>query len=97
MKSIKILFAIAVLVMALAPVGAQDVTTVSMWFSEGSTLDCWGPIMLEFNDIDPSIQLEIVPQADTWNVTRTAVAGGGGPTSFARPVPHLSTKWRRPA
>ncbi len=78
MKHLKILLAIAVLVLALAPVGAQDVTTVSMWFSEGSTLDCWGPLMLEFNDIDPSIQLEIVPQANAWDVTRTAVAGGGG-------------------
>lgn len=87
MKHLKILFAIAVLIMALAPVGAQDVTTVSMWFSEGSTLDCWGPLMLEFNDIDPSIQLEIVPQANAWDVTRTAVAGGGGPDVVRTPGP----------
>ena len=87
MKHFKILFAIAILALALAPVGAQDVTTVSMWFSEGSTLDCWGPLMLEFNDVDPSIQLEIVPQADTWNVTRTAVAGGGGPDIVRTPGP----------
>ncbi|MDE2854255.1 MAG: extracellular solute-binding protein [Chloroflexota bacterium] len=87
MKGIKILFAIAVLVLALAPVGAQDVTTVTMWFSEGSTLDCWGPLMLEFNDIDPSIQLEIVPQANAWDVTRTAVAGGGGPDVVRTPGP----------
>ncbi len=87
MKHFKILFAIAVLALTLAPVGAQDVTTVSMWFSEGSTLDCWGPIMLEFNEVDPSVQLEIVPQADTWNVTRTAVAGGGGPDIVRTPGP----------
>ena len=87
MKRLKILFAIVVLVLALAPVGAQDVTTVTMWFGEGSTLDCWGPIMLEFNEVDPSVQLEIVPQADTWNVTRTAVAGGGGPDIVRTPGP----------
>jgi len=87
MKGFKLLFAVAVLIMALAPVGAQDVTTVSMWFSEGSTLDCWGPIMLEFNDIDPSVQLEIVPQANAWDVTRTAVAGGGGPDVVRTPGP----------
>ena len=87
MKQFKLLFAVAVIILALAPVGAQDVTTVTMWFAEGSTLDCWGPLMLEFNDVDPSIQLEIVPQADTWNVTRTAVAGGGGPDIVRTPGP----------
>ena len=87
MKRFKILFAVAVIVLALAPVGAQDVTTVTMWFSEGSTLDCWGPLMLEFNDVDPSIQLEIVPQANSWDVTRTAVAGGGGPDIVRTPGP----------
>ena len=78
MKHLKILFAIAVLVLALTPVGAQDVTTVTTWLGEGSTLECWGTIMLEFNEVDPSVQLEIVTQANTWDVTRTAVAGGGG-------------------
>ena len=87
MKRSKLLFAIAALLIALAPAAAQDVTTVSMWFSEGSTLDCWGPLMLEFNDIDPSIQLEIVPQANAWDVTRTAVAGGGGPDVVRTPGP----------
>ena len=87
MKRIKLLFVITVLVLSLAPVGAQDVTTVSMWFSEGSTLDCWGPIMEEYNEIDPSIQLQIVPQANAWDVTRTAVAGGGGPDIVRTPGP----------
>ena len=81
---------IAVVLALLVPMGmvnAQDVTTVTMWFAEGSTLDCWGPIMESFNEVDPSIQLEIVPQADTWNVTRTAVAGGGGPDIVRTPGP----------
>ena len=81
---------IAVVLALLIPMGmvnAQDVTTVTMWFAEGSTLDCWGPIMESFNEVDPSIQLEIVPQADTWNVTRTAVAGGGGPDIVRTPGP----------
>ena len=87
-KAVK-LFVIALfaLMIPLGSVSAQDVTTVTMWFGEGSTLDCWGPIMLEFNDVDPSVQLEIVPQADTWNVTRTAVAGGGGPDIVRTPGP----------
>lgn len=81
---------IAVVLALLIPMGmvnAQDVTTVTMWFAEGSTLDCWGPIMESFNEVDPSVQLEIVPQADTWNVTRTAVAGGGGPDIVRTPGP----------
>ena len=79
-KTLKILFiALLALMIPLGSVGAQDVTTVSMWFNEGSSLDCRGPIMEEFNDIDSSIQLQIVPQANAWDVTRTAVAGGGGP------------------
>ena len=87
MKHMKHLLAVVILLFAFTVVGAQDVTTVTMWFGEGSTLDCWGPIMLEFNDIDPAVQLEIVPQADTWNVTRTAVAGGGGPDIVRTPGP----------
>ena len=87
MKHLKHLLALVILLCAFTAVGAQDVTTVTMWFGEGSTLDCWGPIMLEFNDVDPAVQLEIVPQADTWNVTRTAVAGGGGPDIVRTPGP----------
>ena len=81
---------IAIVLVLLIPMGmanAQDVTTVTMWFNEGTTLDCWGPIMESFNEVDPSIQLEIVPQADSWNVTRTAVAGGGGPDIVRTPGP----------
>ena len=91
---------IAVVLALLVPMGmvnAQDVTTVTMWFDEGTTLDCWGPIMESFNEVDPSIQLEIVPQANSWDVTRTAVAGGGDLTSSARRGPLSSTKWRKPA
>ena len=87
-KTLKILFiALLALMIPLGSVGAQDVTTVSMWFNEGSSLDCRGPIMEEFNDIDSSIQLQIVPQANAWDVTRTAVAGGGGPDVVRTPGP----------
>ncbi len=87
MKGIKLLFVIAILALALAPVGAQDVATVSMWLGESATMDCWTEVLNTFNDIDPSIQLEIVPQADTWNTTLTAVVGGAGPDIVRTPGP----------
>ena len=73
----KIIFAITILILALAPVGAQDVATVTHWMSESSSALCRAEVYREFNELDASIQVNIVPQADTWNVTRTAVAGGG--------------------
>ncbi len=87
LKRSLLIVAVLALLIPMGMVNAQDVTTVTMWFAEGSTLDCWGPIMESFNEVDPSIQLEIVPQADTWNVTRTAVAGGGGPDIVRTPGP----------
>ena len=87
LKRSLLIVAVLALLIPMGMVNAQDVTTVTMWFAEGSTLDCWGPIMESFNEVDPSVQLEIVPQADTWNVTRTAVAGGGGPDIVRTPGP----------
>ena len=40
-----------------------------------------------FNAIDPSVQVEIVLQADAWDVTRTAIVGGAGPDIVRSPGP----------
>ena len=87
LKRSLLIAAVLALLIPMGMVNAQDVTTVTMWFDEGTTLDCWGPIMESFNEVDPSIQLEIVPQANSWDVTRTAVAGGGGPDIVRTPGP----------
>ena len=87
MKRLKTLFSIVVLLLALSSVGAQDVTTVSMWFGESEYAQCITDVVNGFNDINPALQIEIVPQADTWNTTRTAVAGGGGPDVVRSPGP----------
>jgi raffinose/stachyose/melibiose transport system substrate-binding protein len=87
-KTLKILFiALLALMIPIGSVGAQDVANVSMWLGESETMECWAGVLNTFNDIDASIQLEIVPQADTWNTTRTAVAGGGGPDIVRTPGP----------
>ncbi len=88
MKRFKLILSIVVLLLALSSVGAQDVTTVTMWFGESAFAQCLSDILTEgFNAIDPGVQLEIVPQADTWNTTRTAVVGGGGPDIVRTPGP----------
>lgn len=82
---------IAVVLALLIPMGmvnAQDVTTVTMWTSDGETAQCYSDILTEgFNAIDPSVQLEIVLQAEAWNTTRTAVVGGAGPDIVRTPGP----------
>lgn len=87
MNRLKLLLAIAVLILALVPVGAQDAATITHWMGEGSSALCRAEVYREFNDIDPAVQVEIVPQADTWNVTRTAIAGGAGPDVVTTPGP----------
>ena len=88
MNRFKLVFAIAVLILALAPVGAQDVTTVNMWLGDGATSECMSGIIADgFNAIDPGVQVDIVLQANAWDVTRTAVVGGAGPDIVRSPGP----------
>ena len=85
------LFVIA-LIALLSSVGfanaQDDVVTVTMWQGDGETATCMSDILMEgFNAIDPAVQLEIVLQADAWNITRTAVVGGAGPDIVRSPGP----------
>ncbi|MCY4145824.1 MAG: extracellular solute-binding protein [Chloroflexi bacterium] len=88
MKQFKILFSIAMLFLAISSAGAQDVTTVTMWYPDGSSAECRADIIAEgFNAIDPAVHLDIVLQANTWDATRVAVVGGGGPDIVRTPGP----------
>jgi len=49
MNRFKLLFAVAVLILALAPVGAQDATTISMWFGESEYAQCITEVVNGFN------------------------------------------------
>ena len=88
-KCLKIVFvALLVLLIPLGGASAQDVTTVTMWYPDGANAECRADIISEgFNAIDPSLQVDIVLQANAWDTTRTAVVGGAGPDIVRSPGP----------
>lgn len=72
----------------LGAVKAQDSVTLQIWFNAGADPSCTAPLIMEnFNALDPALQIEIIEQPESWNVTRTAVAGGGGPDIVISPGP----------
>lgn len=71
---------------ALSIASAQ--VTLTMWMGDGDTAQCMQPIITEdFNAKHDDVQIEILLQADQWDVTRTAVVGGGGPDIVRSPGP----------
>src|SRR6185503_2986678 len=72
-------------------VRAQDKIKISFWFNppEGSM----GPTCVIdngikiFNETSKTIQVDAVAQPNTWDATRTALAGGAGPDVVGTPGP----------
>jgi raffinose/stachyose/melibiose transport system substrate-binding protein len=94
------LLAAALLVFLLAPWagGRSDVAasqaepaTVTMWLDTGGgaeTAECVIANAIEpFNAANPNIQVQASEQANNYEATRTALAGGGGPDIVSTPGP----------
>ena len=66
-------------------------TAISVWvddeISDQCIIDTIGPA---FNAQSETIKVEFVSQAEQWSVTRTAVAGGGGPDVVITPGPSFA-------
>ena len=87
MKQLKLILVIAVLLFALAAVGAQDVTTVVWWTESGDEVDEYLiPLLADaFNAEHDTIQLEIIGQETLNDVNRTALQAGAAPDIIQTP------------
>lgn len=67
---------------------AGEKTTVSFWYGTGATAECVVENSVDpFNEQSDSIVVEVVHQAEQWDATRTALAGGAGPDIVVTPGP----------
>ncbi|MDQ3655002.1 MAG: extracellular solute-binding protein [Chloroflexota bacterium] len=70
---------------------AQEVTTLTLWLDTtggSATADCIMANAVDpFNASHDSIQVEATLQANSWDATRTALAGGAGPDLVGTPGP----------
>ncbi len=95
---------LAALALALvAPLGivsaggaAAQETTVSMWLGiSGSTdtADCVVANAIDpFNEQSDAIKVEATLQANNWQATQTAIAGGAGPDVVGTPGPSFAVQ-----
>lgn len=88
-KHISILsFLVIWMLMSVGMVSAQDKTAITVWWGDGDTAQCQADTIVDaFNAQSDSTVLEAVLQTDQWDVTRTAVSGGGGPDIVVTPGP----------
>lgn len=70
---------------------AEEKATVTFWFDPpggGEEADCFVETVVNpFNEQNNTVFVDAVPQPDTWNATRTAIAGGAGPDIIVTPGP----------
>lgn len=79
---------IAWILMSIGVASAQDKVVVTVWWSDGDEAQCMVDTVVDaFNEQSDNTILEAVLQADQWDVTRTAVSGGGGPDVVVTPGP----------
>lgn len=75
---------------------AQDETTISMWFDNtggSETADCISANAIDpFNAQSDGITVEATLQANNWDATRTAIAGGAGPDVVGTPGPSFAVQ-----
>ncbi len=92
------LAAVSLLVPVLAAVGtrgtaAQDAAEISMWFDStgGSEVaDCMIATAIDPYNAEGGTQVEATLQANNWEATRTALAGGAGPDVVTTPGPSFA-------
>lgn len=77
-----------------AAIRAQDASQVSMWFDTtggAETANCIIEQAIDtFNEQSENIQVTGTLQANSWDATRTALAGGGGPDIVTTPGPSFA-------
>ena len=73
---------------------AQDTAEVSMWFDTtggAETATCITEQAIDtFNAQSDTIEVTSTFQANSWDATRTALAGGGGPDIVTTPGPSFA-------
>jgi raffinose/stachyose/melibiose transport system substrate-binding protein len=74
-------------------VGAQDGPTITMWFDTtggAETAECMIASVIDPYNEQGGTQVEATLQANNWDATRTAVAGGAGPDVVTTPGPSFA-------
>ena len=87
----------------LAPVreasAAQDKATIDLWFDTtggAEVAECTTANLVDpFNEQSETTQVEATMQANGWQATRTALAGGGGPDIVTTPGPSWAVELAR--
>ncbi len=75
------------------PVAAQDAPTLTMWFDTtggSETADCLIATAIDPYNERGGAQIEATLQANNWEATRTAIAGGAGPDIVTTPGPSFA-------
>ncbi len=61
--------------------------SVSVWVDDNEENQCILPIYEKFNELSETAEVVLTLQAESWDVTRTALAGGAGPDVVQTPGP----------
>jgi len=76
------------MLLSVSIASAQDKAVVTVWWEAGDEGSCLADTVVDaFNEQSDSTVLEAILQTDQWDVTRTAVSGGGGPDVIVTPGP----------
>jgi raffinose/stachyose/melibiose transport system substrate-binding protein len=76
------------MLLSISMVSAQDKAAITVWWEEGDEGSCTAETVIDaFNEQSDTTIVEAVLQSDQWDVTRTAVSGGGGPDVIVTPGP----------
>ena len=74
--------------LSIGMASAQDKTAITIWVEDGDENQCWDEVVVApFNAQSDATVIETVLQAGQWDVTRTAISGGGGPDVVLTPGP----------
>ncbi len=77
-----------------APASGGEKTTITYWFDppeEGEAANCFVEgVISKFNQTSKNVTVEAVPQPNSWDATRTALAGGAGPDVVVTPGPSFA-------
>jgi raffinose/stachyose/melibiose transport system substrate-binding protein len=77
----------AMIVCLLVTLGFAQKPKVSVWIEDNDTAQCYIDALSSYNTDSSMAEVEFVPQANQWDVTRTALAGGSGPDVVITPGP----------
>ncbi len=76
-----------VMICLLVTLGFAQKPKVSVWIEDSDTAQCQIDTLSTYNSDSSMAEVEFVPQANNWDVIRTALAGGSGPDVVITPGP----------